>query len=128
MTFFLQTSIQEKKPLWSALQKLYGLGKFQTRVICRELGFSETIRFSELHAFELEKLATFITQNFEISSDVKRVQLQNIQRCLQIGVYRGFRHHDGLPVRGQRTHGNARTARKLHARLVKSYSTLCQPF
>lgn len=119
MTFFLQTSIRETKPLGSALQKLYGLGKSQTRIICRELGFSESLRFSELYPFEIEKLATFITQNFELSSDVKRVQLQNIQRCLQIGVYRGFRHHDGLPVRGQRTHGNARTARKLHARLGK---------
>jgi ribosomal protein S13 len=62
---------------------------------------------------ELEKLTNFITQNYDIGIDIKKLKLQNIQRLIKIGTYRGFRHIEGLPIRGQRTHGNSRTVRKL---------------
>lgn len=66
---------------------------------------------------ELEKLTNIITYNYEIGIDIKRSTIYNIQRLIKIGTYRGFRHVDGLPVRGQKTHGNSQTARKLKVNL-----------
>jgi len=113
MVYFLNTNLNNKKKVYIALTKIYGLGNYQTAQICDELGISSEKRIKQLTQIELEKLTNFITQNYALGIDVKRPTLQNIQRLVKIGTYRGFRHIDGLPVRGQKTHGNSRTARKL---------------
>lgn len=113
MVYLLNTNINEKKKLGIALQKIYGLGEYQCFQICDSLGISTEKRIKQLSSVEFEKLTQFITQNYEIGLDVKRSILQNVQRFVKIGSYRGFRHTEGLPVRGQRTHGNSRTVRKL---------------
>lgn len=112
MVYFLNTNLNTKKKVYIALTKIYGLGKHQSFQICNELGISSEKRVKQLTQLELEKLANFITQNYAIGLDIKRVTLQNIHRLIKIGTYRGFRHIDGLPVRGQRTHGNSKTVRK----------------
>jgi len=113
MVYFLNTHLDSKYKISSALQKIYGLGKYQSAQICDEIGISSEKRVKQLQPSEFEQLNTLITQNYEIGSDIKRSLLQNITRLVKIGTYRGFRHSDGLPVRGQKTHGNSRTARKL---------------
>lgn len=113
MIYILNTNLNGKKKTSIALQYIYGLGKHQSHQICSELGISSEKRFNQLNLRELENIARFITQNYEISTDIKRLVVENIQRLIKIGVYRGFRHIEGLPVRGQKTHGNSRTVRKL---------------
>jgi len=113
MVYFLNTNLNTKKKVNTALTKIYGLNKYQCSQICDELGISSEKRIKQLTQGELEKLTNLITQNYAIGVDVKRFTLQNIQRLIKIGTYRGFRHIDGLPVRGQKTHGNSRTAKKL---------------
>ena len=113
MVYFLNTNLNNKKKVYIALTKIYGLGFHQTSQICDELGISSEKRVKQLTQSELEKLTNFITQNYDIGIDIKKSKLQNIQRLIKIGTYRGFRHIEGLPVRGQKTHGNSRTVRKL---------------
>ena len=113
MVYFLNTNLNNKKKVYIALTKIYGLGLYQTSQICDELGISPEKRIKQLTQGELEKLTNFITQNYDIGIDIKKSKLQNIQRLIKIGTYRGFRHREGLPVRGQKTHGNSRTVRKL---------------
>lgn len=113
MVYFLNTNLNTRKKVYVALTKIYGLGKYQCSQICDELGISPEKRIKQLTQIELEKLNNFITQNYVIGIDIKRAVLQNVQRLIKIGTYRGFRHIEGLPVRGQKTHGNSKTARKL---------------
>lgn len=113
MVYFLNTNLNPKYKIYTALTKIYGLGKYQSLQICDELGISSEKRIKQLNTNELEKLSNLITQNYEIGTDIKQSLLQNITRLIKIGTYRGFRHSDGLPVRGQKTHGNSRTVRKL---------------
>jgi len=117
MVYFLNINLNAKKKVYIALTKLYGLGRYQSFQICNELGISSEKRIKQLTQLELEKLANFITQNYAIGLDIKRATLQNIHRLIKIGTYRGFRHIDGLPVRGQKTHGNSKTVRKFKINL-----------
>jgi len=119
MVYFLNTNISARQKVFIALTKVHGLGTYQCIQICDELGISSDKRIKQLSTLDLEKLETLITQNYEIASDVKRHVLLNIQRLIKIGTYRGFRHSDGLPVRGQKTHGNSQTVRKLQSTHVK---------
>jgi small subunit ribosomal protein S13 len=119
MIFFLNTNLNENKKVFVALTKIYGLGNHHSSQICDELGISREKTLSQLTSLELEKLTNIITYNYEIGIDIKRSTLYNIQRLIKIGTYRGFRHVDGLPVRGQKTHGNSQTARKFKMNLHK---------
>ncbi len=112
MIYFLNTHLPDKKKVYIALTQIYGLGLYQSIQICDELGIGKQKRVIQLHSSELEALSNIITQHYETGTDVRRSNLQNIQRLIKIGAYRGFRHIEGLPVRGQKTHGNSRTARK----------------
>ena len=113
MIYLLNTHLNAKKKVAQALTKIYGLGTFQCSQICDELGISSQIRLNQLTDTEIDLLNNFILQNYDIGIERKRTQLQNIHRLIKIGTYRGFRHIDGLPVRGQKTHGNSQTVRKL---------------
>jgi len=113
MIYFLNTNLNPKYTMRTALTKIYGLGKYQSAQICDELGISPEKRLKQLKSLDIEHLSNFITQNYEIGTDIKQSLFHNVKRLIKIGTYRGFRHSDGLPVRGQRTHGNSRTVRKL---------------
>lgn len=113
MVYVLNTNLNAKKKLYCSLSKIYGLGKHNSLQICDQLGISGDIRLKQLSGFQIEQLTQLITQNYDIGLDIRRSTFQNIQRLVKIASYRGFRHTEGLPVRGQRTHGNSKTIRKL---------------
>ncbi len=113
MVYIVNTNINQKKKVFNALSQIFGLGKYQCLQICDELGISREKYLKQLTPSEVEQLTQLITQNYEIGLDVRRIVNKNIQRLIVIGVYRGFRHTQGLPVRGQRTHGNSKTVRKI---------------
>ena len=113
MVYILNTNLKNNKKVTSALCEIYGIGKSLSLQICDSLGFSEEYKIKSLTNFQIQQLSQTITQNFLISGDLRRDTRNNKQRLVSIGCYRGFRHNMGLPVRGQRTHGNARTARRM---------------
>jgi small subunit ribosomal protein S13 len=113
MLYILNTNLNSKKKLFIALTEIYGLGKHNSYQICDLLGISRDRRLKQLSSLQLEKIIQLINQNYNINSEIRRSTIKNIQRLVKIASYRGFRHTEGLPVRGQRTHGNSRTRRKL---------------
>lgn len=112
MVYVLNTNLNPQKKLGRALTDIYGLGKQNASQICDLLGISVEKRVKQISGLQLEQLTQLVNQNYNISTEVKRSTLKNIHRLIKIASYRGFRHTEGLPVRGQRTHGNCRTRRK----------------
>jgi small subunit ribosomal protein S13 len=94
-----------------ALTYLYGIGLSRSHKILAETGVNPDTRVKDLSDEDALSLRTYIEGNFEIEGDLRRWEAMNIKRLVDIGTYRGRRHRQGLPVRGQRTRTNARTRR-----------------
>lgn len=94
-----------------ALTYLYGIGLSRSHEILAATGVSPDVRVKDLSDEDALKLRTYIDENYEIEGDLRRWEAMNIKRLGDIGTYRGRRHRQGLPVRGQRTRTNARTRR-----------------
>jgi small subunit ribosomal protein S13 len=105
------------KPIWVALTYIYGIGSRTGRVICDKAGIQPATRANDLNDAELTRLREVIDRDHKIEGDLRREVAMNIKRLMDLGCYRGLRHRRGLPVRGQRTHTNART-RKGRARPI----------
>jgi len=101
--------IPREKRLVIALTYIYGIGRSTSEKMCAELGLSHDTRVRDLTDAEVTKLRAFIEENHKVEGDLRREVNQNIKRKMEIGCYQGLRHRRGLPVRGQRTHTNART-------------------
>ena len=112
MIYLLNTYLNNNKKVSTALSSLYGINKKLSFQICADLGIGEDIRIKQLKSSLINSLTQFIYQNFITGAELKRLIRRDIRRLVDISSYRGFRHIRGLPVRGQRTHGNARTSRK----------------
>lgn len=94
-----------------ALTYLYGIGLSRSHEILAATGVNPDIRVKDLSDEDALKLRTYIDESYEIEGDLRRWEAMNIKRLGDIGTYRGRRHRQGLPVRGQRTRTNARTRR-----------------
>jgi small subunit ribosomal protein S13 len=94
-----------------ALTYLYGIGLSRSHEILAATGVNPDARVKDLSDEDALKLRTYIDENYEIEGDLRRWEAMNIKRLGDIGTYRGRRHRQGLPVRGQRTRTNARTRR-----------------
>jgi len=94
-----------------ALTYIYGIGLSRARKTCEGAGITPETKVRDLTDEEIVRLREFIDRNYQIEGDLHRERSQNIKRLMEIGCYRGLRHRRGLPVRGQRTHTNARTRR-----------------
>ena len=90
------------------LTAIYGIGRPRAEVICATTGVPTNKKVKDLDDSELEKLRDEIGK-FIVEGDLRREVTMNIKRLMDLGCYRGLRHRKGLPVRGQRTHTNART-------------------
>jgi small subunit ribosomal protein S13 len=98
-----------KKHIVIALRYIYGIGPWVAREICAKSGIAETKRAEELDENEVKKIRDLIDSQFKVEGDLRREIAMHIKRLMDLGCYRGLRHRKGLPVRGQRTHTNART-------------------
>jgi len=101
--------LPREKRVEIGLRYIYGIGQTAAQQILRETGISSDTRVRNLTEEEVVRLRGYIDQNLMVEGDLRRVTSQNIKRLMEIGCYRGLRHRRGLPVRGQRTHTNART-------------------
>ena len=91
-----------------ALTYVYGIGKSVSSEILKRANISEDTRIKDMTEDEVTRIRSIIDENFEVEGDLRRDISMNIKRLMDIGSYRGLRHRKGLPVRGQRTHTNAR--------------------
>ena len=101
--------LPREKRIDVALTYLYGVGKALSLQILAKTGIDPTIRAKNLTDDQVTKIHGALTQTYKVEGDLRREISQNIRRLIEIGSYRGTRHRRGLPVRGQRTHTNART-------------------
>ncbi len=102
-------NIPTAKRLIIALQYIHGIGQKHAKEICEKTGLSESKRISQLTEGEVIKIREIIDRDYTVEGDLRREVSMNIKRLMDLGCYRGLRHRKRLPVRGQRTHTNART-------------------
>ena len=102
-------NIPTNKRVHIALTYIHGIGIATARQICEATGITEERRVNELSDAEALALREHVDANCQVEGDRRREVALNIKRLMDLGCYRGLRHRRGLPVRGQRTHTNART-------------------
>jgi small subunit ribosomal protein S13 len=101
--------LPREKRVEIGLTYIYGIGRSTATKLCAETGVNPDTRVKDLTEDEVMRLRDAIDGKIMVEGDLRREQSQNIKRLMEIGCYRGLRHRKGLPVRGQRTHTNART-------------------
>jgi small subunit ribosomal protein S13 len=101
--------IPREKRLEISLTYIYGVGRTTARTICEATDIGPSTRVRDLTDEEVNRIRAFIDASLKVEGDLRRDVDQDIRRKMEIGCYQGLRHRRGLPVRGQRTHTNART-------------------
>lgn len=101
--------IPKDKHVEIALTYIYGIGRPQSKKILQSINVRGDVQVKDLTDDEVNKIRDYINQNLKVEGDLRRDVSQNLKRLMEISSYRGLRHRRGLPVRGQRTHTNART-------------------
>jgi small subunit ribosomal protein S13 len=102
-------NIPTNKRVIIALQYIHGIGSAKAKEIMEKVSIPEARRVSQLTDQEVLQLREVIDRDYIVEGDLRREVAMNIKRLMDLGCYRGLRHRRGLPVRGQRTHTNART-------------------
>ena len=101
--------IPREKRLEISLTYIFGVGRTTAQKICAEVELNPDTRVRDLTDEEVARIRNWIDANLKVEGDLRREIQQDIKRKMEIGCYQGLRHRRGLPVRGQRTHTNART-------------------
>lgn len=102
-------NIPTNKRVVIALQYIHGIGPMKAKELCEKVGIPEAKRVFQLSDAEVLQIRETIDRDYLVEGDLRREVSMNIKRLMDLGAYRGLRHRRGLPVRGQRTHTNART-------------------
>ena len=103
------TDLPRDKNVEIGLTYIFGVGRSTSRQVLGDLEIDSTTRVRDLTDAEVAQIRQYIDANIKVEGDLRRDVAQNIKRKIEIGSYQGLRHRRGLPVRGQRTHTNART-------------------
>lgn len=101
--------LPRNKTTWVALTYIYGIGPGSAHKIVKKAGIDPVTRVFQLSDHEVARIREVIQADFRVEGDLRKEISLNIKRLVDLGAYRGIRHRRGLPVRGQRTHTNART-------------------
>ncbi|MBG7631666.1 MAG: 30S ribosomal protein S13 [Bacteroidetes bacterium] len=113
MIYILETKLLENKSIYFSLTRVFGISQFQSFLICKKLGLSYNCKLSKLTPDQIVKLIKCIESlNLLINNNLKKEKIILAKKLIQIKAYKGIRRLRGLPVRGQRTHTNAKTASK----------------
>ena len=103
--------LPKDKPIWVALQSIYGIGTTSSQRILAATGIDPGLRVKELSEEQVGQIRDVIDKQYKVEGDLRREIQSNIRRLIEISCYRGIRHRIRLPVHGQRTRTNARTKR-----------------
>jgi len=98
-----------KKRTEIGLTYIYGIGRTRAKSLCYRSGIDPNKKIADLTEDEVNKIRTILEEEGAVEGDLRKEISMNIKRLIEMGAYRGLRHRRGLPVRGQRTHTNART-------------------
>jgi small subunit ribosomal protein S13 len=102
-------NIPTNKRVAISLRYIYGIGPAKAQAICARLSIPDERRVNQLSDEEVLRIRELIDREYRVEGDLRREVAMNVKRLMDLGCYRGLRHRRGLPVRGQRTHTNART-------------------
>ncbi len=107
------------KPIWVSLTYIYGVGETTARQVCDRAQVEPATKTQLLTDQQVVRLRQVLTDGYRVEGDLRRDTSMNIKRLMDLGCYRGLRHRRGLPVRGQRTHTNARTRKGPRRQAIK---------
>ena len=114
MIYLFESKLPENKSIYFGLTRIFGISKNSSFLICKKLGFLLNFKVKNLSKNQISEISKIIeSMPFLIANDLKRYNLVNKQKLISIRSYKGLRRKKGFPIRGQRTHTNARTARKI---------------
>lgn len=113
-------NIPTAKRVEIALTYIYGIGPVLAKKVCTEVGIPSERRVNQLTEEEVLRIREVIDRDHKVEGDLRRDTAMNIKRLMDLGCYRGLRHRRGLPVRGQRTHTNARTRKGPRRAMIKA--------
>ena len=116
--------LPRQKQVEFALQYIYGIGTTRSRSILKNAGIDAKVRVKDLSEEEVSRIAKVIDSEGSVEGDLRKDIAMNIKRLMEIGSYRGMRHRRNLPVRGQRTHTNARTRKGPRRGQVRAVKTV----
>ena len=113
MVYLFESKLSETKSVYFGLMSIYEIGRSRSFLICKKVGLSLNLKIKDLSASQIHQISKVIeSSGYILSNDLKRLILLNKQRLISIKSYRGLRRKKGFPIRGQRTHTNAKTAKK----------------
>lgn len=113
MLYLLETNLPEQKSVYFALTKVHGIGKNTAFSICKKLGFSINLKIKNLNQGQITEILQLIDSlDLLLNNELKKFKSLTLKNLINIKSYRGLRRVRGLPVRGQRTHTNAKSAKK----------------
>ena len=113
MAHILGVYIPEEKRLVIGLTNLYGIGRSKALAICKRLNIDESARVYDLPNTKLAEVFKLLASEYLVETNLKRSKSYLVKQLMEISSHRGFRHRVGLPLRGQRTHTNGKTQKKL---------------
>nr|YP_009317766.1 ribosomal protein S13 [Navicula ramosissima]AOY40410.1 ribosomal protein S13 [Navicula ramosissima] len=114
MIYLFESKLPETKSVYFGLRSIYGIGKKRSFLICKKIGLSLNLKIKDLSSTQINQISKVIeSSGYILANDLRRLVLLSKQRLISIKSYRGLRRKKGFPVRGQRTHTNARTAKKI---------------
>lgn len=129
MLYIFNKTISDSKSILYALTTLFGINEYQSKKICKNIGINPQITLNKLKNNHVNRLVNYINKNLKVEQLLKKAKTERLNVLIDIKSNRGIRQSQGLPVRGQRTHTNARTARKLKQIFVqKRFSRNKRPF
>lgn len=113
MVYHVELDLLENRPIFLSLTNVYGIGQKTSLIICKRMGFSKALTPENLYESQLNELTREVSRFSKgISRNLKKDKFLSFERLVSIKSFKGLRRYKGLPVRGQRTHTNAKTARK----------------
>ena len=113
MVYLFESKLSDSKSVYFGLLSIYGIGKSRAFLICKKIGLSLNLKIKDLSSSQINQILRVVeSSGYIVANDLRRSVLLSKQRLVSIKSYRGLRRKKGFPVRGQRTHTNARTSKK----------------
>jgi small subunit ribosomal protein S13 len=129
MLYIFNKTISDSKSILYSLTLLYGINKYQSKKICKNIGINPQITLNKLKNNHVNRLINYINKNLKVEHLLKKIKTEKLNELIEIKSNRGIRQSQGLPVRGQRTHTNAKTSKKLKKIFIhKRFSRNKRPF